>query len=202
MAAPAFGQDLKALRQKELDAFAQAKPEAALGKMSPAEKLLAIEEVRDVPLRYARCTSQKDVECLRNLFSPELEVSHPAIDGGAILRGGDGMVKLMQTVGSLTDRMITIIHCYGSEVELLSPTKARARWSGEILSYYPPEQRAAATGKELAAPGEQLRVYTVFYQTFEKLNGQWKIRSNMHVDLLRDRKKDDVAIPVQESPPH
>jgi hypothetical protein len=199
VAAPAAAQTVAAQRQKDLDAFAAAKPEPGLARMSATDRLLAIEDVKTVILRYARCTSQKDVECFRALISPDLEVTHPSLSG-TVLRGGDGMVQLLRDVGTFSDRMITIIHPFGAEVELLSSSRARARWAAEMISYAPP--RAGPPGKDLVGPGQELRNETVFYQTFEKVGGAWKIRTNMHLDLLREAKRDDITLPIQETPPN
>ena len=196
------------LYQENIDVFSRAKPEPSLATMTPVDRLLAIEELRMVALRYARCTSQKDIEGFRDLFAPDYAFSHPRFNSGDVNYGGDGMVALFKEWGPFNDRVTNILHCHGAEVELLSPTRARSRWASDSLIYHIPETLegvtgrtdfvdipTGATGKEIVPPGVQVHMYSVFYQTYEKIDGQWKIKSNMHLDMRYDREMRVVTLP-------
>jgi hypothetical protein len=195
------------LYQENIDAFSRAKPEPSLDGIAPLEKLLAIEELKQVALRYARCTSQKDVEGFKDLFASDYSFSHPRFRNGETQYGGDGMVALFREWGPFNDRVTNILHCHGSEVELLSPTRARARWAADALIYHIPDtldgvagrtdfiEHTAATGREIVPPGVQAHMYSVFYQTYEKIDQKWKIKSNMHLDMRYDREMRVATIP-------
>jgi hypothetical protein len=195
------------LYQENIDAFSRAKPDASLDTLSPVERLLAIEELKQVALRYARCMSQKDVEGFSDLFAPDYSFSHPRFRGGEPQYGGDGMVALLTEWGPFNDRVTMILHCHGPEVELLSPSRARSRWAADSLIYHIPDtlegvtgrtdfiEHTSATGKEIIPPGVQAHMYSVFYQTYEKIDGKWKIKSNMHLDMRYDREMRVATIP-------
>jgi hypothetical protein len=196
------------LYQENIDAFTRAKPEPSLANMTPVDRLLAIEELRMVALRYARCTSTKDIEGFRELFAADYCFSHPRFNDGKPVYGGDGMVALLKEWGPFNDRVTNVLHCHGAEVELLSPTRARSRWASDSLIYHIPNTLAGvtgrtdfvdlpsgATGKEIIPPGTQTHMYSVFYQTYEKIDGKWKIKSNMHLDIRYDQEMRVVTLP-------
>jgi hypothetical protein len=180
------------------EAFEQAKPEPALTKMSSVDKLLALEEIHQIPLRYCRCVSQKDWDCWKDLFTADFYYDVPRMGR---FQGPDGIVDFLKTVGPF-DRVNSVFHSHGAEIELLSPTRARGIWGADYMFYYPPGQKYPTNGKEVVAPGEQTHTYTYYYQTYEKVNGKWKIKTSDHItnDLRRDSGP-GISIPDQAPPP-
>jgi SnoaL-like domain len=180
------------------EAFAQAAPEPSLKQMTPVDRLLAIEDIKQLPLRYCRCVSQKDWDCWRDLFAPDFYYDVPGLPR---TQGPDGIIELMRTLGPY-DRLVSVFYSHGAEIELLSPTKARGVWAADYMFYYPPNQKYPTTGKEVVAPGQQTHTYTYYYQTYEKIGGQWKIKTSDHIsnDLRRDSGP-GISIPTQMPPP-
>jgi hypothetical protein len=192
LAMPAFAQS------NAREAFAQAKPEPSLKQMTPVDRLLAIEDIRQLPLRYCRCVSQKDWECWKDLFAPDFYYDVPRM---ARIQGPEGIVQFLRDVGPY-DRVNSVFNSHGVEIELLSPTKARGVWGADYMFYYPPNQKFETTGKEVVSPGQQTHTYTYYYQTFEKVSGKWKIKTSDHItnDIRRDSGP-GIAVPEQAPPP-
>jgi hypothetical protein len=94
--------------------------------------------------------------------------------------GGEGFVQVMHDAG-LYDRVDTVLHIHGHEVEILSPTTARGIAAADFTFYYPLGQSFPTTGKEVVAPGQQTYTATYYYQTYEKIEGKWKIKTFDHV---------------------
>jgi hypothetical protein len=148
--------------------------------MSATDRLLAIEEIKQLPLRYGRCISQKDWACVRGLFTEDM-----AMNGHSI--GPEGFVDVMRKVGPY-DRVSTVLHTFGSEIEILSPTTARGIVTADFTFYYPPGSSFQPSGKEVVAPGQQTHTDTYYYQTYVKVGDAWKIRTLDHAafDLRTD----------------
>ncbi len=164
-------------------AYARATPQPSLKKLNTVDRLLAIEEIRQLPLRYARCITQKDWDCVRALFTPDFYYE----DGPNRVHGPEGFIDVMKRAGTY-DRVVCTLHIHGHEVELLSPTTARGIAGADFTFYYPMGQSFPTTGKEVVAPGEQRNSPTYYYQTYEKIDGQWKIKTSDHIsfDLRTD----------------
>jgi SnoaL-like domain len=171
-------------------AYDQAVPQESLKTMSAVDRLLAIEEIKQLPLRFGRCTSQKDWNCVRDLFTPDFVMS------GHQTTGGEGFIQVMHDAG-LYDRVDTVLHIHGHEVEILSPTTARGIAAADYTFYYPLGQSFPITGKEAVAPGQQTYTATYYYQTYEKVDGKWKIKTFDHVsfDLKTDHSPYTVIMP-------
>lgn len=129
-------------------AYDQAVPQESLKKMSAVDKLLAIEEIRQLPLRYGRCISQKDWDCVRSVFAPNFYY----LDGANRVYGPDGFIQVMHERGQY-DRVMTVLHIHGHEIEILSPTTARGIVAADYTFYYPLGESFPTTGKESVAPG-------------------------------------------------
>lgn len=155
-------------------AYAQAVPAEGLEQLSPVEKLLAIEEIRGLSLRYGRCISQKDWTCVRALFTPNFRMNgHPF--------NPDGFIDVMRQVGAY-DRVVAVLNVHGAEIEILSPKTARGIVAADFTFYFPPDSPYRATGTEIVAPGQQMHTETYYYHTYEKVDEGWKIKTLDHVE--------------------
>lgn len=140
--------------------------------LSPVDRLLAIEDIKQLKARYFRCVDQKDWECWRNVFAPDFVYQRPSGE----IRGGDGMIEFIRMVG-LSDRVKTVHHGHMPEIEILSPTTARGIWAANYLHHYPLGQPYETTGKEVAAPGKGNETFTYYYETYVKIDGKWLIQT-------------------------
>ncbi len=144
--------------------------------MSAADRLVAIEEIRQLKARYFRYIDQKDWESWRALFAADFVAEGQVV-------GPDGMIKHIQENG-LYDRVGTVFHGHMPEIDILSPTTARGIWAADFRLYYPPGQPYPTTGKEAVLLGKSSHTYAHYYETYVKVDGNWKLQS-MDIKLRR-----------------
>jgi len=171
-----------------------APPSAAKdAQLSAVDKLVAIEEIKQLKARYFRCLDQKDWDCWRAVFASDF------IDGTR-KEDVEGMFRHLHENG-LYDRVKTVHHGGMPEIEILSPTTARGIWAGGSEVYFPPGQHFETTGKEVVAVGKSHHFYTFYYETYVKRDGKWQIQVMddwSHVQLLDDR--GGLSIPTPSPP--
>jgi len=154
---------------------------AAAAEMSALDKLVAIEEIRQLKARYFRCVDTKDWDCWRAVFAPDFTIRNSP----GKVRGPEGMVQLVQENG-LFDRVKSVHHGHMPEIEILSPTTARGIWAADFMHYYPLGEPFKTTGKEQVALGKGEHVYAYYHDVYVKLNGRWRIQSMEMKQLRQD----------------
>ena len=188
-----------AWRKKTLEAYANAKPTPELASMSATDKLMAIEEIRQLPLKYTRYINQRDWDRWVNLFTDESDYWQYTI--GKVVSGPKGWRTHLDAVGMTSNKMHSLFQNLGDvEIELLSPTTARGVWQ-EVFLFWMPAGETPTKGF-LVGPGEQSRTYAIYYQTYRKVNGKWKIDTNIPSPIRTERGPlpEGVAVPPLELP--
>jgi SnoaL-like domain len=171
-------------RKKTLQAYADAKPTPELAKMSAWDKLVAIEEIRQLPLKYTRYINQRDWDHWVNLFTDDSDYWQYTI--GKVVKGPKGWRQHLDAVGMTSTKMHSLFENLGdSEIEVLSPTTARGVWQ-EMFIFWSPAGETPTKGF-LVGPGEQSRTYAIYYQTYKKVNGTWKIDTNLPSTVRSER---------------
>ncbi len=153
--------------------------------MSNVDKLIAIEEIKQLNARYFRCLSQQDWDCWRALFAPEFVYEFEGPDGMQTRRGPEGMIQHIQENG-LYDRVKSVFYGHIPEIEILSPTAARSVMAADYRLYYPLGQPYKTTGKEAVSPGKSMHVYVYYYETYVKHDGRWQLKSLPHSPIRID----------------
>src|SRR3954447_2296391 len=91
--------------------------------VSDVEKLVAINEIREVMARYARHADHKEFEDLAGLFTPDGTFTPHTVDGSVWMHmeGRDGIARtIAESVGNAQ-----VLHqLFSYETDLLSPTSA------------------------------------------------------------------------------
>lgn len=190
----------EAWRKKTLEAYSNAKPTPELAQMSAVDKLVAADEIRNLTSRYTRYINQRDWDRWCNLFTDESDYWQYTI--GKVVTGPKGWRTHLDAVGMTSNSMHSLFENLGSaEIEILSPTTARGTWQEMFLFWMPSDQKA--TKGFLVGPGEESRVYALYYQTYRKVNGMWKINTNIPTTLRNDKGplSQDVNTPKLELPP-
>ncbi|MFD0849041.1 nuclear transport factor 2 family protein [Sphingosinicella xenopeptidilytica] len=172
--------DAAAWRQKTIEMFRDAKPTPDLAQMSPVDKLLALEEIRQIPLRYTRCINQRDWKCWTSLFTEESDYWNGTL--GKVVAGTEGWYDHLNATGMTSSRVHSLFHSFGAEIEILSPTTARGIWQASYVFYSGKDEPGDPKGTVIQ-PGLQHRQWAVYYQTYKKVDGLWKINSTIHLDL-------------------
>ena len=140
--------------------------------MDATERLLAIEEIRQLKARYFRCLDTKDWAGLAAVFAPdgvldhrEAEMEHTVTGAQAIADSIEGAVR----------EAITVHHGHMSEIEILSPTTARGIWAMEDKLWWPE-----------GSPYKTIHGYGHYHEEYSKVEGEWKISLNRLTRLRID----------------
>lgn len=129
-----------------------------------------VEAIKQVKARYCRTMDTKDWAAMREVFTGDVE-SDTTSSGGGVVTGADEFVTFLQ--GVIGD-VVTVHHCHMPEIELTSPTSATGVWAMEDLLRWP--------------DGTELHGYGHYHETYEKVDGQWRIAT-----LLLTRLRTDVT---------
>jgi hypothetical protein len=148
--------------------------------MSPVDKLLAIEEIRQLKARYTRFVDSQDWENWRKLLTDDavfgpLEPDPNAAEKWQVsgaeaiwdtprLVGGDTIVAWIAK-GMVEVRSVHMV--FQNEIEILSEDEARGVWGMEDI---------------LRFPNRLVKGYGYYKEAYVRENGDWKIR---HFHVLR-----------------
>jgi len=136
--------------------------------MDDAAALLEIEAIKQLKARYCRYLDTKDWQMWRGIFIDDF-LSDTSQAGGTVIRGADGFVAF--TRRGVGERA-TAHQVHAPEIELTSATTARGIWALEDVVRL--------------APGVNLRGYGHYHETYEKVDGQWRITSSKLTRLRED----------------
>jgi hypothetical protein len=135
--------------------------------MTP-EELVEIETIKQLKARYCRYLDTKDWEAWREIFADDF-LSDTSQAGGKVIEGADEFVAF--TRNSLRNQA-TVHQVHAPEIELTSATTARGVWALEDVVRF--------------GPGVNLRGYGHYEETYEKVDGQWRIKSSTLTRLRED----------------
>jgi hypothetical protein len=138
--------------------------------VSDAERLIAIEEIKQLKARYFRCMDTKDWPGLQAVFSPdaELDMRGEAADKS---KAADGLVvgaaNIMLFIRNAVLELVTVHHGHMPEIEITSPNTAKGIWAMEDVLRWP-EGAAVKT----------LHGYGHYHETYRRLDDRWHIQSS------------------------
>ena len=147
--------------------------------MDLTERLAAIEEIKALKARYFRCMDEKDWPGLQAVFAPDVVCdfrdSTGTRDESLLTHGAALYVK---NLAPILQNIVTTHHGHMPEIEITSPTTAKAIWAMEDLLWV---QEGAPV------PYKTMRGFGHYHETYEKRNGAWEIKtirlSRLRVDL-------------------
>ena len=134
--------------------------------MTPIEKLLAIEDIKNLKARYFRLLDARQWDEWGKLFTPDVVAEFPDDQPGLVYRSRDEMVG---TVASFQSYGVTVHHGHTPEIEILSPTTARAIWAMQDMVSLP--EGALSTGFR------EIRGWGHYHETYAKSAEGWRISS-------------------------
>jgi hypothetical protein len=144
--------------------------------MDPVQKLMAIEQIRQLKARSIRCMDEKDgagyaachaPDAVSHTFQSEKAGADRPVVGGADIAG-----RLMERLVGRT----TVHHVHEPEIELTSDTTAMAIWPMESMRWW------AENGTRMWFHG-----YGHYRETYIKLNGQWLVQSRALTRIKTDQ---------------
>jgi hypothetical protein len=118
-----------------------------------------IEAIKQLKARYFRTMDTKDWDAMRRQFCDEV-VMDSTDSGGDIVTGADRCIDFLQ--GTIGD-VITVHHGHTPEIELTSATAARGIWAMEDMLQWP--------------DGRTLHGFGHYHETYEKVDGAWRIKT-------------------------
>jgi uncharacterized protein (TIGR02246 family) len=127
-----------------------------------------IEAIKQLKARYMRTVDLKDWEGFRNVFTDDA-VWDTTSAGAEVISGADAIAEYNQR--GLGD-VLCIHHSHTPEIEVTSPTTATGIWPTEYMHRWP-------TGKELHG-------YGFYYESYEKVAGDWRIKTCVYQQLRAD----------------
>lgn len=133
-----------------------------------ADAAADIEAIKRLKSRYCRYLDTKDWAAWRALFTDDF-LSDTSRAGGKIISGADEFVAF--TRKSLRSQP-TVHQVHAPDIELDSPTTAHGVWALEDVVRF--------------GPGMNLRGYGHYTETYEKVDGHWRIKSSTLTRLRED----------------
>jgi uncharacterized protein (TIGR02246 family) len=134
-----------------------------------------IEAIKQLKARYFRTMDTKDWHGMRNLFTDDAIVD-TTTSGGGVVEGADQFMRFLR---SMIGDVVTVHHGHTPEIELTSTTTATGIWAMEDMLRWP-------NGMELHGFGH-------YHETYDKVDGQWRIKTTTLTRLRVD---------VKETPEH
>jgi uncharacterized protein (TIGR02246 family) len=132
-----------------------------------------IDAIKQLKARYFRTMDTKDWEAMRRVFTDDVVVDTTS-SGGGVVRGADEFMTFLR--GILAD-VVTVHHGHMPEIVLTSPTTANGIWAMEDMLRWP--------------NGTEMHGYGHYHETYEKVEGEWRIKSTtltrLRVDMREPR---------------
>jgi uncharacterized protein (TIGR02246 family) len=132
-----------------------------------------IEAIKQLKARYFRTMDTKDWAAMRQVFTDDVVMDTTASGGNVMTGADDFMVFLRGVIGDV----VTVHHGHTPEIELTSATTATGVWAMEDMLRWP--------------DGRELHGYGHYTETYEKVDGAWRIKS-----LTLTRLRMDVTEPA------
>jgi hypothetical protein len=112
----------------------------------------------------------KDWDGMRQVFTDDVVVDTTSSGGGVVAGADEFMAFLRGVIGDV----VTVHHGHMPEIELTSPTTATGVWSMEDMLRWP--------------DGTEMHGFGHYHETYEKIDGHWRIKSTTLTRLRVDAK--------------
>ncbi len=143
--------------------------------MNDIEKIKAIQEIKQLKARYFRAADTKDMALMATVLAEDCELDYagackdpvtgidllPDVTEGKIRSREEAIEKFGNGEG-----VVTVHHGHTCEIELLAPDQASAIWAMTDHLYFSPD-----------APVEMLTGHGHYFETYERLDGVWLIKT-------------------------
>jgi uncharacterized protein (TIGR02246 family) len=134
--------------------------------MTNSEQLLAIGEIKQLKARYFRCMDTKDWAGFEAVFAPDASVDYTPPGADSADWSASGRERIVAFVRRIVEPAITVHHGHMPEVEVTSPTTARAIFAMEDLIWWPEGSRRRT-----------LHGWGHYHESYIKMDGKWLIKT-------------------------
>jgi SnoaL-like domain len=148
--------------------------------VNDASTLLEIEAIKALKARYCRLLDTKDWQGWRAVFADDFR-SDTAEAGGKVIVGADEFVAFVRRT---LEKQPTVHQVHAPEIEVTSSTTARGIW--------------ALNDVVRLAPGLNLDGYGHYHETYEKIDGQWRIKTSKLTRLRTDFFNSLISVRVSD----
>ena len=142
--------------------------------MTDVERLLAIEEIKQVKAKYFRGVDTSDGPLVRGILAEDCVMDYMGCCTDP--KTGQDFLPSMNIVmrgaaswsdgGFAASGIVSAHHGHNSEITVTSDTTADAIWSMTDQLYMPP-----------GAPFAKMTGHGHYHETYEKVGGRWKIKT-------------------------
>jgi uncharacterized protein (TIGR02246 family) len=133
-----------------------------------------VEAIKQLKARYFRTMDAKDWAGMRAVFTDDV-VMDTSSSGGGVIEGGDAFLAFLEPI--LRD-VVTVHHGHMPEIAMTSPTTATGIWSMEDMLRWP--------------DGSELHGFGHYHETYEKVDGEWRIKTSTLTRLRTDVRPADT----------
>jgi len=133
--------------------------------VTDTETLLAIEAIKRLKARYFRCVDAKDWLGFMSVSADDAVFDISDDMPGCVLVGPERIVEPPRV--GLQD-CVSVHHGHCPEIDIVCDTEATGVWAMEDMLRWTPES---------ATPGRRLHGYGHYFETYEKRDVVWKIKS-------------------------
>jgi uncharacterized protein (TIGR02246 family) len=132
------------------------------------EEMMEIERIKQLKARYFRTMDNKDWKAMRQVFTDDV-VMDTTDSGGNVIEGADAFMDFLEP--TLRDA-VTVHHGHMPEIEVTSDGAARGVWALQDTILWP--------------NGSRIVGYGHYHETYQKVGGEWKIKSSTLTRLHTD----------------
>jgi hypothetical protein len=156
--------------------------------MTDTERLLAIEEIKQLRARYFHCVDCKDWSGFREVFAPDVEFDHrnsfravDPISGASRVYGRPDLLVAIDTSGWMMkgrEQIIangaaqfadvsTVHHGFNPQIILHSADEASGIWAMQDILRFPAD-----------GPIQEIRGYGHYHETYRRIDRRWVIQTS------------------------
>lgn len=151
--------------------------------MDPIDRLLAMEEIRQLKARYFRLVDTKQWDAFRALFTAEASIYYPeSMSEPATIDA------TMPLITSSLQHAISIHHGHMAEIDMLDADHATAIWSMEDQVYCPADEAAGVPPRTIIGAGH-------YHEDYVREAGGWRI-AGLKLTRLRLQIQQVLQVPA------
>jgi uncharacterized protein (TIGR02246 family) len=128
-----------------------------------------VEAIRQLKARYFRTSDTKDWAAMRQVLTDDV-VMDTTDSGGGVVTGAD---EFLQFLEQTLVNSVTVHQGHMPEIQLTSAMTATGIWALDDLIIWP--------------DGSRLQGYGHYHETYEKIDGEWRIKSStltrLHMEI-------------------
>ena len=127
--------------------------------------ILAVDAIKDLQAKYCRFVDQKNWDQLKGLFSQQPTLTFYAVDGSILyeFHSSDQFIEACKTI----EEAVSIHQIHHAEIQLIGETEAKAIVAMEDRIYFDADKES---------PFKKFHGFGFYYNHYEYVDGQWKIR--------------------------